>query len=562
MTAEYCLLNLCFVPLEASEQKFFGFSEFLSGLALMILAWTIADVRYRFRVKTAPIPLQGLTFAAVAILGTLTLLTDLWRSEHWLVPQGELFTPSTWQAILAGLFFFTFMSWAWFAFICPPIYGKRNAKRFAQTLYEFILKGSPTELAIVADELVNSANSLILHAPEKNVFENAPDRDKRKLPAVETYANDLLLLIADKRLCRVITDTSPGTALAIFEAIKKNRKYGVQIKTFAKNIVTEALLNPESFIFHEAEGYESGLLGYHKPLSHAMFSNYEMVEKIDSLFDIDFRIMSSWKATQWEAYCRVVLMTFRDYAKTAPWSHSFVLYRAKGHIEQAASDIYKVNGIADLSFTDSFDRLRIVVKFIEDATKILNNQGVPNNLRLRIKDQSHSSQFNTFYDYIADMIFEVIVHASRVSSPKDQCWWVQYNSVWSELFSAHKLNNAAGKVIKFKARRLLYDEIAKMKRFPNFKGAKILGFCLNVMGLKTSESQYDKESRALHKAVLNWTQKNYIWLHDYNPQVGNSCLVEGITYDQDNHRLVRTYPAEHLRREVQYVYLELYQQTN
>lgn len=47
-----------FIPLDANAPKFFGFSEFLASLALMVLAWTIADIRYRFRVMTTPLPLQ------------------------------------------------------------------------------------------------------------------------------------------------------------------------------------------------------------------------------------------------------------------------------------------------------------------------------------------------------------------------------------------------------------------------------------------------------------------------------------------------------------------------
>ncbi|MFS6545874.1 hypothetical protein WHJ71_14650, partial [Staphylococcus aureus] len=88
--------------------------------------------------------------------------------------------------------------------------------------------------------------------------------------------------------------------------------------------------------------------------------------------------------------------------------------------------------------------------------------------------------------------------------------------VWGELFNFNYLDGAAGRVVKFKVRRLLYNEIADMKRFPNFKGAKILGFCLNVMGLKLKEGDYDEDSRALHKAVLAWTNKHYDWLHAYN----------------------------------------------
>ncbi len=211
----------------------------------MVLAWTIADVRYRFRVRVAPIPLQGITFSVVAAVGALTLLTDLWRAEHWLVPQGNLLSPPAWQALLGGLFFVTFLTWAWFAFIRPPVYGKRNAKRFAQTLYRLILKGSPTDLAVVADELTLSAKSLVRSATDrgksKSYRPKSGEEPTEKRPKVEAYADDLLLLIADKRFCRAIVESSPVTALAIFQEMSEAKKYGIRIETFAKNIVNEAL---------------------------------------------------------------------------------------------------------------------------------------------------------------------------------------------------------------------------------------------------------------------------------------------------------------------------------
>src|SRR5690606_13405504 len=112
------------------------------------------------------------------------------------------------------------------------------------------------------------------------------------------YANDLLLLIADKRLCRAIVESSPATALAVFQAMAETKKYGIQVETFANNIVNEALANNDSFLYHEVEGYESGLIGYHKPLSQAMFANYEMVETIGSLLDADIYGKRKWDAAQ------------------------------------------------------------------------------------------------------------------------------------------------------------------------------------------------------------------------------------------------------------------------
>jgi hypothetical protein len=313
------------------------------------------------------------------------------------------------------------------------------------------------------------------------------EEQKRTPPKVEGYANDLLLLIADKRLCRAIVESSPGTALAVFQAMTETKKHGIPVETFAKNIVNEALANKDSLLYHEAEGYESGLIGYHKPLSQAMFANYEMVETIGTLLDPDIYGRKAWDAEQWEAYCRVVLMTFRSYVKEANTQHSFVLYRAKGNIEYATSDLYTLNELASPFDTDLFCRLRIVVDFIESAVKILDEKGVPDHVLLRLREK-HGHPRETFYDHIASMIFEVIFHASAVRSPRWKCWSIQHNSVWGKLFNFNHLDSPAGRLVKFKVRRLLYDEIADMRRFPNFKGAKILGFCLNVMGLAITPS--------------------------------------------------------------------------
>lgn len=559
MSVEQCYLSVCFIPLDSSGEKFFGFSEFLAGLALMVLAWTIADVRYRFRVRTAPIPLLGITFSVVATVGVLTLFTDLWRAEKWLVPAGNLLTPASWQAILGGLFLLTFLTWTWFAFIRPPTYGRLNAKRFAQTLYRFVLKGSPEELAIIADELTYSALPLVHHATDRKKLGRGrtnQDGQKKELPKVERYANDLLLLIADKRLCRSIVSSSPGTALAFFQAMADTKKYGIQIETFAKNIVNEALANKDSFIYHEAEGYESGLIGYHKPLSHAMFANYGMVERIGTLLDPDVYDQREWDASHWEAYCRVVLITFEGYVEEKFSVHSPVLFGAKFRIENSVSDLYKLNGLTGSWDTDPARRLRAVVEFLKDSIKVLEEKGVPDYVRIRVK-QEFGHPHESYFDGLASLFFEVVFHASAVKSPKWECWSIQHNSLWSELFNSGSPKGPAAKVVKFKIRRLLYDEILEMKSFPNFKGAKILSFCLNVMGLKVGEGSYYRDSRALHVAVLSWTKQNFAWLYQYNPRVAEACLVDGMSFEQENNRLVYTSPAEGLRRKPSYVYLYL-----
>lgn len=558
MSTEQCVMGVCFFALDANGPKLFGFPELLAGLALMVLAWTTADVRYRFRVRVAPLPLETLTFGVVAAVGVLTLLTDLWRAEEWLVPRGNLLTPAQWQATLAGLFLVTFLAWSWFAFIAPPKFGKHNAKRFAQTLYGIILRGSPSELAVIADELTRSMSALVRYATNRgnDYPRNAADKESDP-PLEEAYANDLLLLIADRRLCRAIVESSPVTAMALFREMGRTKKYGIQVETFAKNLVNEALANKDSFLYHEAEGYESGLIGYQKPFSQAMFANYEMVAAVGTLLDPDLSQKSKWDADQWEAYCRVVLISLRDYADQHFWQHSSVLYRAMGYIESTTSDLYKLDGLISTWDSDTVRRLRVVVEFIKDTVRILDEKGVPEHVRPRVREKHGHRPRETFYDHFASMIFEVIFHTSAVRSPLSECWYIQHNLVWGGLFGFHHLDNPAGRMVKFKLRRLLYDEVAQMKEFPNFKGAKILGFCLNVMGLEKRTVDHFEDSRALHKAILLWTKKNFAWLHAYNPRVAEACLVDGISYDAEKRRLVKTYPVEGLRREPHYVYLDV-----
>ena len=320
---ERCLGVLCFVPVATGDTKFFGFSEFLAGLALMVLAWTIADVSYKFRIATAPVPLRRLTFYTVSIVGLLTLLTDLWRNEGWLVPKGNLFTQSTWQAFLGLIFLLTFLSWAWYAFIRPPIFGRSSAKHFAHAIYHFVLKGAPAELAVVAEELRRSARGIVKYS--SNGVESAGSVAPIKAifgGFTSSYAEDILMLISERKFCKAIVDSSPGTALEIYLAVKETKKYSINIGVFSKNIINCALVNKESFLYQEVGDYNSGLIGHFKPLSHAMFSQHRMVEEVGSMFDLDLWSGKSLDASQWEAYCRVVLMTYKDKVNSDFWGSS------------------------------------------------------------------------------------------------------------------------------------------------------------------------------------------------------------------------------------------------
>lgn len=550
-------LGVCFVATK-SDANIFGFAVFVQAFALLVVIYTVSDVRYRFRVVTAPIPIWQITFWSSAAIGIGALVTDFWFAENYLLPRVVSSQP-VWQALFGAMFLILVLIWIWYAFIFPPVFGTRNAKKYLHELYRYILRGSASELPAISAELGRSAEAIVTHAREMPFVGDDTASRPPKRPSAAEYAHDLMLLIGNRKLCRSVVAESPGTAIAIFDAMSRQRKYRLPLGQFASNVSTEALLNKDSALFHEDAGYYSGLIGYIKPFSTALYGDFDVVEGLaeqNSPLDLRLDLRFSWDATQVEAYSRAILLTFNSYVSGRHWGHhSFALTRAFSDIQSASSGLYRLNGTDSLQYlTDEYARLRAVVDFIKDAVEILNKQR--SQFRTTLRHRGERQVFTEdMYDRIANFMFEVIFDASTVRSPIETCWSIQHNAVWSELFSFH--DGAAWKIVRFKLRRLLYDEVVRLGDMPNYKSARILGLCLNVFGLQVgNRTDYRRNEYALRRAVLNWTKKNYLSIKDQLPDVASACLAGSITFDEESHRLVKTY-MKGLSREAPKEYLDL-----
>lgn len=570
MPSQHCLGPICFYALDSNGPKIFGFAEYLAGLALIVLAWTIADTRYQFRVAAAPIPLQRTAFFSVALIGVLTLLTDLWRAQKWLVPIGPPLSPAIWQAFLGFAFLLTVIGWAWFAFIRPSTFSPRNAERFTQFVYRAILRGSPSELAVIADEIARSAQMLISYAPDEHRRRQAQrtctssdikncvsQKDVVEgLTDVEVYAHEFLRLIADRRFCKAVVSDSSLVALAIFREIAKRRKYSIAISAFTRNIVSEALLNKDSFLYHETEGYETGLVGQVRPLSQAIFGDYGMLAGVDAALDVEATDYTEWDAETWKAYCRATLVALGAYVHAGLPELSPIWFRLKSRLESATHDIYKLNDTVSIDWrSEPLAKVRVIVQFVKCALEALDERPVSKYVALRVR-QKYGSEYH-IYDLIAELIVDILHCAAAVRAPVDTCWMIQYSTVWSALFDSFTPAGHASKFVKHKVRRMLYDQVVKMERFPNFMGARLLSICLNTMGLRRECGVRDRDCRALHRALLAWTSRNLVALNEANAEVAMACLVEGITYEAENSRIVKSYRAGGLRVKPSFVYLDV-----
>lgn len=547
-----CSDFICFVNLDPTGPKIFGFSEFLAGLALMVLAWTIADTRYKFRIKTAPFPLEKITFGVISLIGILSLLTDYWRASGLPVIKGDIISSLDWQLLLASIFLATFISWIWFAFIRPSKYGRCNSTRFNQVVYSYLIRGVDNELAIVADELSRSSKELVVFAAEEQLNSQAMKKLK-DIKRIEKDAEALIGLISDRRFCRAVVNSSPAFALLFFMEVDKLAKSSSNISVFARNIFEAALLNDNSFLYHESSYYNSGLIGHWKPLSRAMFSNHEMIERLKNVFEVDFKLKNKMTPAQFEAYCRALTLTLTSYTKSK--NNEFSLNSIRNAVEFVIGksvEVYSLNGILAPSETEQVQRLKSALNLICQVCDELDNRDKQFYSELR-KDKTKQNN-NSIYDVIAHGIFNIIQHAGMVREPWETAHYIQVHIVYSNLVKYANYGEAR-KIIFHKVRRMIFDEVKKLGVQPNYVGARFLAFCLNVFGLEDKQKIKSCDFYVLQKCILSWVRRNYSKLYCEYPVIAEYCLVDTLKFDVDKSRIVKTYRTSVLSIQSKYSFL-------
>lgn len=553
----YTFVGICLNRASADTGfAIFGFSEFLTALALLVLVFSSSDFLYHFRVSVAALPLRTLSFVATVAIGVGTLLTDLWFADQWYAPAWGV-SRAVLQGIFGALFLSTVLLWMWFAYMRPPVFSRWNYKHFYLALFRVVVRGSDAQLAIVAGELVRSAAALV-RLWDPAVLRQDERRDDAS-PTIAAYANDAILLLNNRKLCRHVVASSPVTAIVFMEEAAAQKRFSLPLGGFARKVTEEALRNRDSILFHE-DSLGADVLGLVQPFSKAMYGNYQLVEgtgpRSDSPLDIDWRLAWDLDGEQFEAYCRITLLTFKDYIAGDHYHrHSYSLYRAFQNIGGAGRDLYKLDELGPAWIESPAERrLRAGVHFIEEAIDFL---GTRQNLDFgEIRRREDARHRTNIFDHIAELMFKLVFDATAVTGPPNRAWSVHHNAVWGPLVD-FRAQTAAWKVIRSKFFHLLFDEIKRMEKFPNFKGARILGFCLNVLGLSREQRPgTDPNEYALRKAVLNWVSRNYLKLSEAHPPVASACLIGSITLDAENKRLVKTF-AQGLSLEPSREYLQL-----
>ncbi|MBC6982901.1 hypothetical protein [Caulobacter sp. 17J80-11] len=536
----------------------FGFPEFLTALALLALVYTASDFRYRFRIATAPLPIYGLTFWSIVAIGVSSLLVDVWYAEGWPTLSGPV-GQSGLQAILGIWFLGVALTWFVFAFVSPPLFNKRTSRHLAGAVYRTILKGSGSELGILAEELIRSVPNLVRYSAEPVHRLHDEEGATDELPEIAKDAHSIFALLGSKAFCQQVARESPGLLITLCDEIKKQNKRRIWAGTLIKGTVAAALTNTDSVVYHEADEFAADYIGRVRPFTTAVFGEHQLVEELVDInscpIDIDFRIQRQFTSRQYEAFCAVTLVVLKSYLESRSAQPSVSLYRAFEVIKQASGDLYRLKSASGSVYeSDEYRRLEAEIEFIRDAIDLLQKQNrMPRNpIRQRDKRRWRTPDL---YDDLAELACRAILDATTIREPSDRVWELHYNSIWGRLHDINK--GAAWRHFWQRLHRKLYDEVRELDRFPNYKSARYLGYILNVLGPQVgSRTGFGREYHALHRGIINWTEKNYLQLRRATPNVAEACLMGGISFDEPHQRLVKTY-AVSIATEPKKQYLDL-----
>ena len=157
----------------------FGFSDFVTALALLIIVYTNTSNRYKYRLSIAPFPLKNISFVTLIFIGIGILFTEVWFNKGLLIPN--IFNDFIFlQFFFAILLLILVSTWIYYAFINPPIYGKTNYKKYMEETHKLIINGSKKDLIMLSDEIGRSAALIINSSSERLIkYTNIDEPDKK-----------------------------------------------------------------------------------------------------------------------------------------------------------------------------------------------------------------------------------------------------------------------------------------------------------------------------------------------------------------------------------------------
>lgn len=519
-------------------------SGFLGILAFSVAVFTLASPRFQIRQAIAIISFRPLFFGTLLVSAVITFTIEACILYGIRIPN--FLSPNTINYLITAAIAILILYWMKVCFIMPPRFSKFTAKHFFQQTYIHITNGSKEEMLALAREIMREAPRLIRHTPRRKRHHFEDDKPV-KLSALQADAHHINSLLSDTRFCDVVASEIPSFPAHMVQVAVDLEKFDAPIHLMVRRVVIAMLNKPGSALFVENEWLGQGFIGDAKPITRSIFGNWHRLEDyelgLEAPLDLDYPHARSWDTDTWRVYFGMA----REYVRGLT-ANEWVNWDTRGiqHILQTTEQAYKQLGELK-RYEDTFSphnprqHAKEANEFLKDLVKAFEE-------RNSWVDFNRKDNFRYGHDLsssIAALLFEAIFEAAKVNTKEFLMWDVQRNIVWAPIENHEVRDTKIMKMAHRKLRRMIWEEIARMDDFPNYKGAAYIRFCLNVLGFYDEsvhrKNTLERDSWALAKIVARWVKKNYQTIAKSHPPVAEAMLPANIAYDRDMQILIRTH---------------------
>lgn len=475
------------------RESFFGFSEFLTCLAFLLMVWVTSDYRYKFRFHISKLS-SRFCFYSIVSIGVIVLVEDFTFSLLWNNPLVDY----VFQLFCALLLLFVIVYWFIVAFIKPPVFNKSNHERYRANFCRVVNCQNEEEMKVLVHEMSYSMSYLVYFAPQITF-------EERKLSKIEEDVSLIFAVMGSEYYCRNLVRYSLDSAVALFDALEKQQRYSIGLECFARNFITESLKYQDSYAYRESD-YRNGFFHWIQPTIVKIYGNGTLLLNLNGLLEPDYSLTSTWNHKHIHAYVALLSKAFDtcygEYQAIPMFSHAYEILESSAYWpcrpEYFGGEYVNV--------------FREVMHFYKDVI-----QNVLPQKDLYVQKHHYYTDYSTrdFLDIFVDSVVQMFVYAGRYCEDDDNRHIIQYVYCFDSIFVYSEPKND---VIAF-YEKLKEAFVLKAKEKTGLEGIYVLFLFLENFGTNVTEHAGNKHLSELHALLLDIAKKHlletYENVHNY-----------------------------------------------
>lgn len=475
-------------------------------------------------------------FVAIALVGI-----DAWFINGLPIPSA-LNSQNNLKLFFGLLFMLLIFSTLRRAFVNPVRFDVNGAQHFFLQIYRYVHEGDPDRIRTITEEIGEAITDIVTFALQHKPTRDDSDLERRFSAPRAAWL--LLELLGDRRLAKIVVDKNPYFVLRLLREVQQRKAWNLPIGPFVRNIGFEFISNTSSAFHQELDAHVSGRFGSDRPVTQIVFSNFEFVEEmsrnLSSPFHLDHESVRSFNRAQGAGYIRAALALVESFseAQAGMSRHSpYSLKHVFDMVDWISTDISSVGKSENVYQNEKIRLLGLASEFVNEVENII--------IKTRVEESLERPQGSTV-DFLGelnrDLAVSLMFAASRYEGSPTNSWFVYHSIVWINIFP-YRFQDSRKRLCRA-VNRKLFEILSDMNEIPNFYGARVIGYLLNVFGLKLRtgpKDLYHGAFRAIQKIYICWIANNYMRVLEESPNVADAIPFGLVHFDAKSRTLVKTY---------------------